>query len=127
MKSKSYVTDGPLLIAQQRDLKFGEVLAESYWQIKNGIYKASEPDTSEILANWFYNGFLHIEDNKIYLLNWYTGCCIDYYKQPDNVNVEKIVFQPDESSNDDKVMIEAIEKTKNDYLIRFATKPFLIK
>lgn len=125
MKSKSFLTDSPLHLAVNGQLKFGQVLAESYWQIKNGVYKASTPDTSEILNYWYYNGFIHIENNKIYLFGWFTGLELQAYKQPDSVNVERIIFKPDSEALNDQLMIEAINKTKNDYLSKWKFKTLL--
>lgn len=131
MKNKSFVTDGPLLIAQQRELKFGEVLAESYWTVsKSGVYKASEPSTSEILNKWFfclYDSQIRVAaDGKIYLFNWYTGIRLEVYTQADGITTERLTFKPDAESNNPEIMREAVGLMRRQYLSRFAVKPFLI-
>ena len=131
MKSKSFVTDGPLLIAQKRPLKFGEVLAESYWSEKKpGFYKESEPSTSEILNKWFFcladSNIQLAPDGKIYLFNWYTGIKLEVIESPDGVIIERLTFKPDAESNNPEIMREAVVLMYRQYLSRFAVKPFLI-
>lgn len=131
MKSKSFVTDGPLLIAQKRELKFGEVLAESYWSEKKpGFYKESEPRTSEILNKWFFclhDSQIQVAPNgKIYLFNWYTGIRLEVIESPDGVIIERLTFKPDAESNNPETMKKAVSFMRLQYLSRFAVKPFLI-
>lgn len=131
MKSKSFITDGPLLIAQKRPLKFGEVLAESYWSEKKpGFYKESEPRTSEILNKWFFctreSNIRVAADGKIYLFNWYTGIRLEVYTQAEGITAERLTFKPDAESNNPEIMREAVGLMYREYLSRFAVKPFLI-
>ena len=101
MKSKSLLNFKPgaesfFDICARRGLKYGSILAESYWKRDSaGYIVQSEPLTDQILSALFYPFTALIgADNSVKIGRYFTGLKIEYITGPGRVNIERITFKP---------------------------------
>jgi hypothetical protein len=94
MRSKS-VINRDSIFGQKKPLEWGEVIAESYWQVdKNGRVVQSEPATDEILNKLFYPFTTRLDGCAVFLEDVNTGLEVEQTTAAGGVNVERIVFKP---------------------------------
>lgn len=77
-------------------LKYGSILAESYWKRDSaGYIVQSEPDSYQILSALFYPFFTVIgPGDSVNIGRYKTGVKIEYITGPGRVNIERITFKP---------------------------------
>lgn len=101
MRSKSLLNFTPgaesfFDICARRGLKYGSILAESYWKRDSaGYIVQSEPVTDQILIALFYPFNVLIgADNSVKIGRYFTGLKIEYITGPGKINIERITFKP---------------------------------
>lgn len=100
MKSKSFINfkigaETLFNIAAAGRLKYGLILAESYWKrLKNGNITQSAPDTDEILTALFYPIRPAVFADGVKIENVPTGVKIEALTDAAGVNIERIVYKP---------------------------------
>lgn len=101
MKSKSVLNfnfgrESFFDICATNRLKYGSILAESYWKRDSaGYIVQSDPVTDEILTALFYpfNALIGA-DNAVMIGRYFTGLKIESIKSAGGVNIERITFKP---------------------------------
>ena len=78
---------------------YGAILAECYWrETKDGFLIESTPTTSELLNGWFWPFRPAVNNNRVYINNWFTNIILEQTDGPGGVHIERLILKPDLNS-----------------------------